>query len=549
MAQATARFAAGGGGLGELVRAAQDAASQLEAARTALPEAIARADKAAAERARADEIRLAAELDTVTARLSREFPDYAALTSPEPLSVESVQKLLAPNEALVQFLDLGAAGRLPETAFIWVITRSDARWVQLRHGRLGLRGWTTAMRCGLDASSWAEVADAPADSQMVTRRQFCTLVLGVESSQDETPPFDLVRAHELYVTLFNDVEDLIRDKHLLIVPAGALTALPFQTLVTKQPPRRLARQKGDFAGVAWLGQRNALTVLPSAASLQALRGVAKASKAAEPFLGFGNPLLSGPDGTDLTAWNKQDCAKKASAKVNVALSRRGPAFTRAATLTSVERMRAQWPLPETADELCAVAHTLGAKPAVVHLGQNATEAGVKQLSASGALAKAKVVHFATHGLIASETEMVTSTIAEAALMLTPPNTATELDDGLLTASEIAQLKLDAEWVLLSACNTASSAKSGGEDMSGLARAFFYAGARALLVSHWYVDSQATVMLISKTFAALKANPKIGRAEALRRAMSAMIAEGGGREHPAKWAPFVVVGEGGAPPTR
>jgi CHAT domain-containing protein len=102
-------------------------------------------------------------------------------------------------------------------------------------------------------------------------------------------------------------------------------------------------------------------------------------------------------------------------------------------------------------------------------------------------------------------------------------------------------------VVLSACNTASgeSDKPGTEALSGLARAFFYAGARALLVSHWAVNSEATVKLISKAFDELRANPKIGRAEALRRSMLSLINESGGYAHPAKWAPFVVVGEGAA----
>jgi CHAT domain-containing protein len=100
-------------------------------------------------------------------------------------------------------------------------------------------------------------------------------------------------------------------------------------------------------------------------------------------------------------------------------------------------------------------------------------------------------------------------------------------------------------VILSARNTAAAETKGAEALSGLARAFFYAGARALLVSHWYVDSEATVALITKSFDGMKADTKIGRAEALRRAMSALIAGGGRTAHPSAWAPFVVVGEGGA----
>ena len=152
---------------------------------------------------------------------------------------------------------------------------------------------------------------------------------------------------------------------------------------------------------------------------------------------------------------------------------------------------------------------------------------------------------ATHGLIAGETARLAKARAEPAMVLTPPAKASEVDDGLLIASEVTTLKLDADWVILSACNTAAGDTVGGDALSGLARAFFYAGARALLVSHWYVDSQATVALITNAFKELKAEPQIGRAEAMRRAMAGLIATGWHNAHPANWAPFVVVGEGGA----
>jgi hypothetical protein len=135
------------------------------------------------------------------------------------------------------------------------------------------------------------------------------------------------------------------------------------------------------------------------------------------------------------------------------------------------------------------------------------------------------------------------------LILTPPATPTKEDDGLLTASEVAQLKLDADWVVLSACNTAVGG-GNAEALSELVRAFFYAGARALLVSHWYVDSRAAVLLTTHAFAELKRASAIGRAEALRRAMVVAMGDTGrGRSampaaHPAVWAPFVIVGEGG-----
>ena len=109
-------------------------------------------------------------------------------------------------------------------------------------------------------------------------------------------------------------------------------------------------------------------------------------------------------------------------------------------------------------------------------------------------------------------------LAEPSLVLSIPKQSSDFDDGLLTASEVAQLKLNADWVVLSACNTIAGNRPGAEALSDLTRSFFYAGARALLVSHWAVDSEAATRLTTSTFEILKSDPKAGRAEALRQAM-------------------------------
>jgi len=104
---------------------------------------------------------------------------------------------------------------------------------------------------------------------------------------------------------------------------------------------------------------------------------------------------------------------------------------------------------------------------------------------------------------------------------------------------VAQLKLNADWVVLWACNAAAADKPGAEAPSGLARAFFYARARALLVSHWSVDSQAATRLSTSRFAIMKADPKLGRAGALRNAMPAYMNDRSSplNAYPAFWAPF------------
>jgi CHAT domain-containing protein len=205
------------------------------------------------------------------------------------------------------------------------------------------------------------------------------------------------------------------------------------------------------------------------------------------------------------------------------------------------QVRQMEPLPETRGELEKIARVLRAGPDSIYVRQKATERQVKAMD----LSRYRVLAFATHGLMAGEF----AGYGEPALVLTPPAQGDETDDGLLGASEVAQLKLNADWVILSACNTAApDGTPGAEGLSGLARAFFYAGSRALLVSHWPVLSDASVRLTTGAFEALAREPGIGRAEALRRSMLALLDDTkapAGFTHPVVWAPFSLVGEGGA----
>jgi CHAT domain-containing protein len=161
----------------------------------------------------------------------------------------------------------------------------------------------------------------------------------------------------------------------------------------------------------------------------------------------------------------------------------------------------------------------------------------------------RVVMFATHGLVPGELNGLT----QPALALTTPDLADGNGDGLLTMDEILGLKLNADWVVLSACNTAAGEGSGSEAVSGLGRAFFYAGARALLVSNWPVETVAARKLMVDLFRRRVAEPTMAKSETLRQAMMALSSGPGATDartgkspysyaHPLFWAPFVVVGD-------
>ncbi len=415
LSQASARFASGQGPLAALIRRQQDLTGEREAVDRRLIAALSKSDRTASDAARDDEARLDAQLASIAAKLSADFPEYSGLISPKPLSIAQVQALLADQEALVLYVDspeYGEPYHIPETAFIWVITRREARWIELPFGPVALKERVEKLRCGLDSSNWREGANS---------RQACKQLLGVEVSENDLPPFDAGASYALYRDLFGAAEDLIKDKSLLFVPSGALTQLPLAALVTGKPDDRLPRFEA-YRNASWLGQRQPITALPSVANLKAMHA-AKKSAAAEPFIGFGNPLLTGPNRNDRSAWAIQTCQAFAEHEGSLApkpwgLANPFPDMFRSGSVIT-EALRRQPPLPDTADELCTVARLTGASPESVYLGAQATVSRVASLSAQGTLSKKRIVHFATHGLVAGETgELTGADKAEPALLLT-----------------------------------------------------------------------------------------------------------------------------------
>jgi CHAT domain-containing protein len=500
------RLAAGTDRLAQLVRRDQDLANEAETLDKAIVAAVskerAKRDVASEQRSRDRLAAITAERASLQKTFAVEFPDYASLSNPLPLKAKEMQALLSDQEALVLF------AVAEKESYVFAMTRDRVDWRSIPSGAEALSQKIAMFRRGLDVG---RASDASGKSGL----------------------FDLALANELYGTLLAPVDALVKDKpSLLVVPSGALTALPFHLLVTEKPAAAIPDKFDGYREAAWLLKRQAVSVLPSAASLKTLRVFARKEESTKPMTGFGDPLFN----PGLKPTDGQRSTKTAARSLATG------AYTDFWQGAGVDRARladALPQLPDTADELNAVAKDLGVAASDIHLGEDASETTVKRAP----LADYGIVYFATHGLVAGDVKGV----AEPSLVLSIPRVPSEFDDGLLTASEVAQLKLNADWVVLSACNTIAGDKPGAEALSGLARAFFYAGARALLVSHWAVNSEAATRLSISTFDRLKADPKLGRAEALRQAMLAYLNDTSSprNAYPAFWASFALVGEGAA----
>lgn len=483
------RASADGGDLARLVRNDQDLTNELTKLESAILTEVSK-QPTARSKAKKDAIRtrtaaVTAELAKIREELTRAFPDYLELSRPAELSLVEAQQLLAEDEALIVF-DIKKKNEMFN--YVWAVTRNAAEWK-------------------LIGSEKGEIAD-----------RLARLRTGLDLSESGRAHIDPAKAHELYTSLLGPVEDtLVGKSHLIFVLNGAVSSLPPQVLVTKPPTGT------DLRNAHWLVRDHAITVLPTVSSLKLLRSGSKQAKADKPFIGYGDPVFDPENESEIR------------------MAARGYSAYFRGSSTDIDALKAGLPrLPGTGKELRAVAESLGADKGDVILREAANEAAVK----TARLANYNIVYFATHGLVAGEVDSLGKAGAEPALALTIPDKATELNDGLLTASEVAGLKLNADWVVLSACNTAAEGKPGAGALSGLARAFFYAGARSLLVSHWVVDDDATAELMSRTFAYAAAHPERRQAEALRQAMLSVMDDPNNPQwaDPGYWGAFVLVGE-------
>jgi CHAT domain-containing protein/tetratricopeptide (TPR) repeat protein len=481
-----ARFAAGSTELAILVRRDQDLTVEAESLDKAVVAFVA---KPPSERSATGEEQIRKRIESVKAERANLQQIFDARFA-DYVALSRPQPIsISETQGLLAEDEALLIFDFASNSYGWIVTKDDADWTQL----------------GVSAKDL--------DAAVRKLRLWLT---------DPRQKFDPELSYQIYQATFGTFgEKIASKKRLSIVTNGALTSLPPQLLIIADPSGKSLKE------MDWLIRSHAVTILPSVASLKVLRGGSQNSSARKPMIAFADPVFS----------------KAARARAQVAM-RSITSFYRGTQIDLAGIGEYLPQLPGTRSEAQQLAAELKADPTDIKLGLAASETAVKQAK----LDQYRIVYFATHGLVAGDLESFAKDKAEPALVLSIPEKPSDLDDGLLTAGEIAQLKLDADWVVLSACNTAAEEKPGAEALSGLARAFFYAGARSLIVSHWSVDDVATARLMVGTLRASARDPSLSHAEALRVSMLAMIdaAKSDAEADPRLWAPFVVVGEPAKP---
>ena len=451
--------------------------------------------------------------------INSKYPRYADLKIPKSLSIAETQKILHPHEILLSYyLGVGKSA-------VFIIGKTVFKLIELEVGMSEITELISMFRKGLN-----DIDD----------------ILELEK-------FDPKVSYELYRKIFYPISKELRGiERLFITADGLLYTLPFEALIdepvdlkTFENRRKLGKngQKsflGEYAILSYLVDEYTITYLPSVSVLRSLRQNKKPGYGqwTKPIIAFADPIFS-PE--QIEQADEQEIKEKGiqvkGISKETALTTQ--IITRSTGSNRLKRLEA------SAEEAKAIAKEVKGKIKDIYLREQATEENVHQAE----LKAARYLLFSTHGLLGGE---FIGGVAEPALALTlvgnPPGR-----DGFLTMSEVLGLNLNAEVVILSACNTYGRGEmaGSGEGFAGLARSFMYAGAQSLLVTHWSVESRAARDLMVEVFRARKGGSRLD--EALREAKLQMRKSTFApikdipdwkvsRSHPYFWAPFVVVGE-------
>lgn len=433
------------------------------------------------------------------AGIKASFPDYERLVHPTPPTIQDIARKLEPQQALLMLLPTAQA------VYVWAVA-ADRPATFLR----------------------ANLTEAQVNALVTRLRQQLDFSTGHKAASD----FDGAAGLELYTQLLAPLAATWQGKTQLIVAAGgSLSQLPFGVLHTRPG-------SGPNEPAPWLIRDTSIAQVPSLSAWLAIKSIGRNASASQAFAGWGDPVFN---------------PKIATTAVDKDALTRSLALTRATALLDLEGLEkttatpnglkyADIPtLPDTRRELMAIAAALKANvDNDVFLGSHATRESVLSASKQGLLSNKRVLAFATHGLMAGDLPNLNQpALAMAATGTEGQNPLAPL----LTLEDVLTLKLNADWVVLSACNSAAADGKAEEALSGLARGFFYAGSRSLLVTHWAVESESATLLTTATFAHYAGNPQAPKAESLRQAMLKVM-QMPRYAHPAYWAPYALVGDGG-----
>ncbi len=485
-------------GLSDIIRKEQDARNELTslnfyiAGQQSLPSD--KRNPQVVEQMRARKFDLEKERKGYKLHIQQAYPEYFQLLQPKSPSHLEIAQQLKPDELFIAILPSD------DRTYVWAIDSQGN--IHFNNASL------------TEKEAHAAVARI--------RKTLDVAELGVR-----TPRFDFADSHQLYKELLSPLEKKLEGKtHLIIATSGPLAQLPLAVLT------RTATAANEETKANWLINDFAISHVPTANGWLSLKKLGQQPSSTQPLMAWGDPIF------DAKAPSLASKPNGSIVRSSAMLRSVEPALRTVMDPDSYVTYSKLPTLPETRDEVLELAKIMSADVSQdVILGADATRQSVLKSSASGALGKKQVVVFATHGLLAGDLP----NLNQPALAMAATNNPNE--SPLLTLEDVLSLKLNADWVVLSACNTAGADGKAEEALSGLARGFFFAGSRSLLVTHWSVESESAMQLTTQTFAAYTKNPNLRRADALRQAMLNTM-KLPKYAHPAFWAPYALVGEGG-----
>ena len=488
--EAAIRAAAGESGLADLVRELQDGQALTRVLyeylnrQLSIPTQRQLPQVVAGMRERIDE--LERRQKQIESAIGTRFPAFRELTRPAVHTSKDIAVQLQSSEVFLLITPTADA------AHVWAISREEVEYARVP----------------------IKAAELDAD------------VGRLRASLEHNLKFDTASAAMIYRQLLAPVEKTFSGKsNLLVSISGSLAKLPFGVLLTEKA------RSDNLAEHPYLIRKMAVThVVSPAAWLAQMRFPKPVQTSVAGFAGFADPIFSAKsDATKATTRNVRN--------LEIVRGRRSATPDAPAPIPGITYSYLS-PLPETRDEVIAIATSLRASPERdVFFGSRATRDRVLQTR----LDDRSVIVFATHGLMAGDLP----TLDEPALAL---SITSESDTNpLLRLSDVLKLRLNADWVVLSACNTAASEMDSDEAFSGLGRGFFYAGARSLLLTHWAVETMSAMALTTRLFERYSAESGITRAEALRQTQLMLIESKANLamdySHPFFWASFALVGDG------